>query len=435
MKFVSTRGQKQPVDFKKAILDCLPSDGGLYVPFVEADLRRWILYCDSNTSFANIAGTLTSACINDEFSPIICETIASKAFTFVPELKKIDERLYSLKLYNTPTGSHKDFGISYLVNCIETIHSLEGGFSTFLDASIGELGVSLARSLVGKKYVKAVLVYPKGFVRGIEEKDCIWNGGNILPIEVDGTEADCHAIVRKIFDDRNLVEKYRLTVANTANIGRLMPQMFFYPYAFTRLKKEVHSDIYYAMPCGNYSNLVAGLYTWKLSLPVSGFICPATASLGVDPMDICTIPDDIVPFEKRYAADPASPSNLERLEYIFNRNSLMLKNFIFPANVSEVEAEDACRELYMKYSIFADKSTSSAYAAIKKRNEMLCEDESQAVLIERDDPALSLEYVRHATGICPEVKENVANALKKTELKHAFIKNPQEVIELMQKFL
>ena len=180
MKFVSTRNSKNSADFEKAVLDCLPSDGGLYVPEITADLRRWILYADSNTSFANIAGTLTSACINDEFSPIICETIASKAFTFTPEVKKIDERFYSLKLYNTPTGSHKDFGISFLVNCIETIHALNGGFSTFLDATVGELGASLAQFLRGKKHIKAVLVYPKGMVRGLEESDFVWNGGNIL---------------------------------------------------------------------------------------------------------------------------------------------------------------------------------------------------------------------------------------------------------------
>ena len=223
MKFVSTRDAGNVADFEKAVLDCMPSDGGLYVPKITADLRRWILYADANTSFASIAGTLTSACINDEFSPIICETIASKAFDFSPEVKKIDDRFYSLRLYKTPTGSHKDFGISFLVNCLETIHALKGGFSTFLDATIGELGASLARFLRGKKYVKAVLVYPKGKVRGLEEQDFVWNGGNILPVEIDGTEADCHKIVREIFAQRNLVEKFRLTVANTANIGRLMP--------------------------------------------------------------------------------------------------------------------------------------------------------------------------------------------------------------------
>ncbi len=431
MKFISTRNSDNIVDFEKAVLDCIPSDGGLYVPQIEADLRRWILYSDSDTSFANMAGTLTSACINDEFSPIICETIASKAFPFNPEVRKIDERLYSLRLYNTPTGSHKDFGISFLVNCIETIHALKGGFSTFLDATIGELGASLAQVLRGKKYVKAVLIYPKGKLRGLEESDYVWNGGNILPIEVDGTEADCHRIVREIFDDRELVEKYHLTVANTANIGRLMPQLFFYPFAFSRLKKEVYSDIYYAMPCGNYSNLVAGLYSWKLSLPVNGFICPSTTSLGLDPMGFCTVPDDIVPFEQRAKADPASPSNLERLEDIFSRNSLMLKNFVYPSDVSDYEADEACRELFMKYQIFADKNTSSAYAAIKKRREFLDEDESTVVLIERDDPALSSEYVRHTTGELPEMNANVQKSLCAVSLKKPLVKTASEVEKLM----
>lgn len=432
MKFVSTRDGNNAVDFEKAVLDCMPSDGGLYVPKITADLRRWIFYADSNTSFASIAGTLTSACINDEFSPIICETIASKAFNFSPEVKKIDDRFYSLRLYKTPTGSHKDFGISYLVNCLETIHALKGGFSTFLDATIGELGASLARFLRGKKYVKAVLIYPKGKVRGLEEQDFVWNGGNILPIEIDGTEADCHKIVREIFAQRSLVEKFQLTVANTANIGRLMPQLFFYPYAFTRLKKEVYSDICYAMPCGNYSNLVAGLYSWRLSLPVNAFICPATASLVLDPAGLCSVPDDMVPFEKRLPSDPASPSNLERLEDIFCRNSLMLKNFVYPANVSDFDADEACRELFMKYSIFADRNTAGAYAAIKKRQDFLEEDAATVVLIERDDPSLSTEYVRHTTGIAPQMPQNVAQALTEVKLTGKALKTAGEVVLLME---
>ena len=247
MKFVSTRDPSNSVNFEKAVLDCMPKDGGLYVPKDFADLRRFLLYMDSQTSFANIAGTLTSACINDEFSPIICETIATKAFPFAPVLKRLDDRLFALELFHTPTGSHKDFGISYLVNCLETILTMNGGTAVFLDSTIGELGASLARAIHGKKHLKAVLLYPRGFVRGLSDENFIWNGGNVLPVEIDGNEHDCHSLVREFFADRSLVEKYNLTVANTANIGRLMPQMFFYPYAFSRLKEQVNADIFYAL--------------------------------------------------------------------------------------------------------------------------------------------------------------------------------------------
>lgn len=435
MRFVSTRDSSNCVNFEKAVLDCMPRDGGLYVPQNFADLRRYLLYMDGKASFANIAGTLTSACINDEFSPIICEAIATKAFTFEPKLRRLDDRLFALELYHTPTGSHKDFGISYLVNCLETILTMNGKKAVFLDASVGELGASLARAIRGKKNLKAVLIYPRGFVRGLSDEDFIWNGGNVLPVEVEGTEHICHQIVRDFFADRNLVEKYNLTVANTANIGRLLPQMFFYPYAFSRLKEQVNGDIFYAMPCGNYSNLVAGLYSWRLSLPVNGFICPSTDEIKADLSGSCQIMDSMVPLKDREGADPASPSNLERLEEIFSAYSLMLKHFVFPADVTDEEAENASRKLFLDYNIYADKWSSCAFAAASEKHEMTDEDEASTVLVMRDHPALSSPWIRHAIGEAPEMPERISRALTQNHLSGPFVKNSSEVLELMEKFI
>ena len=158
MKFTSSRDKSSTVTFAQAVMNCMPEDGGLYVPCETEDLRRWILYTNENTKFSSIAGSLTSAFIKDEFSPIICETIATNAFKFSPEVKQLDEKLFTMELFHTPTGKHRDFGISYLVSCIETILNLNGGSAIFLDVSTGELGASLALSLRGKKNIKAVLV-------------------------------------------------------------------------------------------------------------------------------------------------------------------------------------------------------------------------------------------------------------------------------------
>lgn len=427
MKFTSTRNPSEMVNFEKAVLDCMPEDGGLYIPQEFADLRKWILYTDENTSFSSIAGTLTSACINTEFSPIICETIATKAFPFSPEIHQIDDNFFSLELFHTPSGSHKEFGISYLVNCLETILTMKGGSATFLDSTTGEIAASLARALRGKKNLKAVLLFPKGYVRGLVKEDFVWNGGNILPIEVDGTEEKCHKIVRDIFANHTLVEKYNLTVANTANIGRLMPQTFFYPYAFSRLKKRVNGDIFYAMPCGNYSNLVAGLYSWRLSLPVSGFICPTSDEIKLDLEGNCEIMDSIVELRKRGRADPASPSNLERLEEIFDTSSLMMKHFVYPSLVSKEETEDACRKLFKEYGIYANKSTCRAYAAALKRKEILEEDDSTLVLVMRDHPAFDSEFIRHTLGKSLELPGNRPDSLSQTDLRHPCVSSSEEV--------
>ena len=435
MKFNSTRNSSVFVNFEKAVTDCLPSDGGLYIPSESPDLRRWILYTNENTPFASIAGALTSACINDEFSPIICETIATRAFPFSPKLTRYTDRFFTLELCNTPTGSHKDFGISYLVNCMETIFQLKGGNAIFLDVTVGELGASLARALRGKKYLKALLLYPKGMMRGLAESDFVWNGGNIYPVEIDGTEADCHRLVREIFSDRALVEKYHLTVANTANIGRLMAQSFFYPYAFSRLKKDVQSDIYYAMAPGNYSSLVAGLYSWRLSLPLNGFICPTTDELILDMQGQCAVMDQMVPFSKREATDPASPSNLERLEDVIHNNALMLKNLVFPVQVTDSQVDDACRKLFMKYNIFADRLTSSAYAAAQNNRELTADDEGVVVLVVRDHPSLSSEYIRHTVGEKPALPENIAAALEPTHLVRACMPASRATVEAALKAL
>ncbi|MDE5776376.1 MAG: threonine synthase, partial [Treponemataceae bacterium] len=181
MRFTSTRDKNLDSSFLNAILDALPSDGGLYVPEGNANLRRWILYMDEQTPFSSIAGALTSACINDEFSPIICETIVTHAFPFEPKVKQLDENLFTMELFNGPTGCHRDFGISYLVSCLETISILQDRKPILLDITTGKHGAILSHVMREKKNIKSVLVYPKGQLRGLSEKDFIWNGGNIFP--------------------------------------------------------------------------------------------------------------------------------------------------------------------------------------------------------------------------------------------------------------
>lgn len=433
MKFTSTRDKSSSVSFSQAVLNCMPKDGGFYVPLQTEDLRRWILYTDETTRFSSIAGTLTSAFINDEFSPIICETIATKAFKFSPEVRQLEDNLFMLELFHTPTGKHRDFGISYLASCIETILQLNSGSAIFLDVSTGELGASLALALRGKKNIKSVLVYPKGSVRGMDESDFFWNGGNVYPVEIDGNEEDCHELVRTIFSDRKFIEQKKITVANTANIGRLLPQAFFYPFAFSRIKNKVNGNIYYSLAPGNYSNVVAGLYAWQFALPLNGFIIPATESLTVDASGEPVFLDSLIPVNKRIPADPSTPSNIERLEDIFCTNKTMMKHFVFPKTIDEKDVDSAAKELYKKYKIFADRHTARAYAASKIENAMLDEGESVTVLVARDSPSLSEDFVQHTIGEVPEMPESVKKSLEPINLNKPTVKTAEELKSIIEK--
>ncbi|MBR1910973.1 MAG: pyridoxal-phosphate dependent enzyme [Treponema sp.] len=411
MKFVSTRNDENIVSFSDALLNCMPADGGLYVPYECEDLRNWILYADEKTSFANLAGTLTSALINKEFSPIICEAIATRAFYFEPVIRQLDTNLFIMELYHGPTGTFKDFGVSYLSAALETVLQMNGEKSILLDATTGELGACMAQALQGKKLVKSVLLAPKGKFRGMDESCFIWNGGNVYPIEVDGTEQDCHNLIRKVFNNQELVKKYHLTVANTANIGRLLPQAFFYTFAFSRIKKHVCGDIFYALPVGNYGNLVSGLYSWKLALPVNGFIVPVSGNLCFDAEGRVMVMDSFVPLQERLRADPADPSNLERMEHIFKANSLLLRSFVYPSNVSANATVEACKELFTKYHVYADQETCMAYAAAKLRKDVF-DDDGAVVLVARNDPSADESFIQQCIGEVPEREESVIKAFK-----------------------
>lgn len=431
MRFTSTRNKTKTVSFTQVVLDCMPQDGGLYVPADTEDLRRWILYMNAHTSFASIAGTLTSAFIKDEFSPIISETIATRAFPFEPVVKQLDDNLYIMELFHGPTGCHRDFGVAYLAACLETILQMQDSYAVLLDVTRGELGSILAHELKEKTHLKAIILYPKGLVRGLQDNDCIWNGGNILPVEVDGTEDDCHALVRSIFSDYSFVKKSHLTVANTANIGRLLPQAFFYPFAFSRLKEKVAGDIYYALAPGNYSNVVAGLYSWQFALPLGGFIIPASDALTVDTMGNMMLLDSVVPFDKRPSADPSDPSNLERLEEVFSANRIMMRQFVFPVPLTDDQVDASAKELFVKYGVFADRHTARAYAALKTHKELITEDSGSVVLIARDHPALSTEYIRHSIGEIPEMPDRIANALCPVSFNRPYLRTTEELRALI----
>lgn len=436
MQFTSTRNRELSVKFSQAVKQCIPEDGGVFVPSESSieDLRRWIYYIDENTSFRSIAGTLTSAFIQDEFSPIICETIATQAFPFSPVVTQLDDHLFNLELYHGYTGCYRDFGVSYLCSYLEYTQKLNGGNTVFLDFTNGELGALLSKVLHGKETIKAVVVYKKGTVRGIADEDLVWNGGNIYPVEMDGTEAQIKAAISRIFADKEFAENHHLSVANTTNICRLFGQIFHYPYSFAQIKNKVDSDIYYACDAGNYATLMAGLYSWRFALPVSGFYLPATDSLSTDAGGRPGVLDAFVDLKNRGETNPSVPANLERVESFFGANALMMRSFVHPVEVSEKEREKAAKELYMKYGVFADQGLASSYAAARENMDEIFDEEGALVLISQNHPSLSAEYCRHVIGESPVMPDNVKSTMKPNELGKKIIATVDELKEILKDF-
>ena len=432
MHFTSTRNNDLSVTFSQAVRDCIPDDGGVFVPSSIEDMRRWIYYIDETTSFSSIAGSLTSALMHEEFSPIICETIATAAFPTEPVVRQLDGSLFLTEMYHGFKGCHRDYGVSYLVSYLETTLQLKGGKAVFVDFTHGGLGALMSQILKGKKNIKAVLVYKKGTVRGLDEDSLVWNGGNIYPVEMEGTEAEIKAAISEVFADRSFVEANGLTVANTTNVCRLLGQIFFYPYSFAQVKNKFNGELYYAMGAGNYGSLIAGLYSWRFALPVNGFYVPSTPSLARSADGSPVVLDSLVDLKARGESNPAIPANLERLESFFGKNEMMMRHFIFPCDVSEEQRDAAAKELYIKYGVFADKETASAYAVVKENSSEVYDEDGAFILCAYNHPSLSSDYCRHVIGEAPEMPEEIKAAFEPFELKRPAISSAAELKTIAQ---
>lgn len=433
MKFISTKNDKTLVSFSQAVRECIPHDGGVFYPDASSfeDLRKWLYYIDEKTSFSSIAGILTSAFMNEEFSPIICEKIAHEAFPFQPLVKQLEDNLFNLQLYHGFTGLHRDFGVSYLSSYLETTLELNGGDVIFLDYTNGSLGSLLAKVLKDKKHLKALVIYKKGNVRGLQEEDLFWNGGNIYPVEIDASEEEIRAMISAIFKDRDFVKDYNLTVANSANICRFMAQIFFFPFAFSRIKALTDGDIYYALDADNFGTLMAGLYSWRFALPVNGFYIPIntnkpfssnSSSSNIDSQDfLANLEMGLIDLS------PAGKINLERLSCFFARDTSMIRSFIYPNQISDRQREKAAKELFHNYGLFADIQTANAYAAIKENAQDIFDTGSSAVLVSYNHPSLSGDYCRYITGQTPTIPENILSTLKKVDLNRKIITSLDEL--------
>ena len=186
------------------------------------------------------------------------------------------------------------------------------------------------------------------------------------------------------------------------------------------------------MGAGNYGSLMAGLYSWRFALPVNGFYVPSTSSLARSPSGAPVVLDSLVDLKARGEANPASPANLERLESFFGKNELMMRNFVYPVDVSEEQRDAAAKELYMKYGIFADKDTANAFAAAKENCSEVFDEDGAFILTAYNHPSLSSDYCRHVIGEAPEMPDYIKEAQKPVQLGRPVISSFDELKKIVE---
>ncbi|MDR3341477.1 MAG: threonine synthase [Treponema sp.] len=414
MQFRSTQSNKSLVSFKDAVLHCLPPEGGLYVPASMMDMRQLFLYMDSNTAYPELVATVAPVLLQGELNPFSASRVAESAFNFEPELKQLDERFSILNLYNGPTGIFKDFGIAFLAAVMEELLK-NSGRTMVLSASRTDTGVSMARAFYRRQHITSVMLYPSGPIRGIDPATFASNGGNIIPIQIKGTFDDCQRLVMETINDRPFAERYSITTANAINVGRLLPQVFYYLFAFVKIKKYLKGDLLFSVPSGNFGNLIAGLYAWKFGMPVNGFIAAMNANNAIGDFILGKEfkPRPLIATNSP-ALDVSLPSNYERLVSFYEEAPAVMRNMMFPAAIDDKITEEAMERVWKKYGILLDPHSGVAFAAAERFSASPAFSGHLVILATRH-PAKEAELVVKTTGQCIDIPERLKSLRKKTD--------------------
>lgn len=274
MRYLSTNGLQHSVDLCEAVTRSFAPDGGVYMPLSIPVIPKALFNNISAMSMTDIAYVVGSVLFGSDIEPALINDIVKETLNFDIPLIKLSPHTYALELFHGPTKTFKDVGARFLARIIN--HYINAGCLkhdsiNLLVATQGDTGYAVAEAFAGMKGVNVFIFHPSENALRLPEHMLHPVASNVVSVEVRGTLDDCQDLVRRAYEDEELNAKMHLTSANSINIARLLPQAFFYFYAYARLKAlgEPVDRMAVAMPCGNLGNLTAALFAKQMGLPIS----------------------------------------------------------------------------------------------------------------------------------------------------------------------
>ncbi len=275
MRFVSTRGQSASVGFSEAVEQGLAPDGGLYLPENFPDLREsadhWedLSYPDLCFEFFRFFATDLEA---DVLRHAIDRSYSTFSHPQIAPIVELSENCKVLELFHGPTLAFKDFALQLLGNLYEHQIARTGKNLTVLGATSGDTGAAAISGLIGKRGVSVFILYPKGKVSLLQERQMTCTGaGNVFPLAIEGTFDDAQFTVKELFSDLPFREEVGLSAVNSINLARILAQSVYYLFAWLRLGSRDRENTTFVVPTGNFGNVFAGWLLTKMGISIRGF--------------------------------------------------------------------------------------------------------------------------------------------------------------------
>ncbi len=413
LRYYSTNDKQLSVTLRDAVIHGQAKDGGLFMPDSIPVLPASFYDGIEHRTFPEIGHAVAKAFLKDEVPDEQIKRIVDHTIDFDAPLVEVGTDLYSLELFHGPSMAFKDFGARFMSQLLRYFSKDEKKKITILAATSGDTGSAVANGFLGVEGIQVIILYPSGKVSEIQEKQFTTLGQNITALEIEGTFDDCQRLVKTAFADADLCGQHFLTSANSINIARLIPQSFYYFYAYAQLKK-LWKPLVFSVPSGNFGNLTAGVIAGRMGLPVEHFVASTNAN-------------DVVPaylqkgvFEPRQsvqtisnAMDVGNPSNFARLLDMFDGDYKRMGEQITGYSFTDAETAECMKHVYASTGYLLDPHGAIGYLGLRK---YVKGKEATGVFLESAHPAKFKEVVESVVDEKIIIPETLQAFMKKEKV-------------------
>jgi threonine synthase len=415
LRYRSTSREAPLTSLRGAVLRGLAPDGGLYMPVEIARHSPEDLEEFRRLPFTEVCFRVVRPFATPDVPEEVLWQVVSEAINFPINLVSLSPGLHILELFHGPTLAFKDFGARFMARLMGYFVRGETRLLTVLVATSGDTGSAVAHGFLGVPGIRVVILYPSKRISEAQEKQFTTLGENITALEVAGTFDDCQRLVKQAFSDAELNKRAFLTSANSINIGRLLPQMFYHVAAYRQLP-VASVPLIVSVPSGNFGNLTAGIFAKRIGLPVAKFVASTNAN-------------DVVPeylrsgeFHPRSATptysnamDVGNPNNFPRLLDLCRNRLEYVQKEIWGHRATDEETLREMKAIHDRFGYIADPHTAVGilgWEAYKLANP----EPAQGLVLATAHAAKFADVVLKAIGTAPPLPDRLAAYLKRDKL-------------------
>ena len=429
--YYSTNLMAAPLPFDEALQKGLAPDRGLFMPQSIPQLESEEIRAFASMPYHEIAFRVSRKFLHGVIPERELMDITRDAYDFDIPLENVSGRQYIMRLDQGPTASFKDFAARMMGRLMQYYLNRNGQNLLILTATSGDTGSAIANAFYGLDNIQVAVLFPETEVTDRQRKQMTTLGRNVKVISVDGKFDDCQALVKQAFADKDL-DHLKLSSANSINIGRLVPQVVYYFYAYARLCREYGEKIIFSVPSGNFGDMMGGVLAMKMGLPVARFIIATNANDEFPKYLASGKYDKIVPSKNciSSAMNVGHPSNLARLVALYGgmmdesgrifkeADMELMQKELWSASISDDETRQTIIDTWKEHAVLLEPHGAVGWAGLQAFCSKLpadCGPEQLCVSLETAHPAKFPQEIQKLLGFDPELPKSLEGLEEKKE--------------------